>query len=114
VNRARRGRVLANAFVVAKDERLILDDGGAAGSTELNAVKSGDFWPIEEIARVKNAIAIKDVGGAVKLVCARFSNGVDDGTRGPTVSSGVITVRTVLLTASTPRLTPRGAARCGA
>src|ERR1700757_1082807 len=90
MNRAGGRRALAEALIVAKNEGSVLDNRRATGSAELNAAEGRDCRPIEEIAGVKNTVAIKHVGGAVQLVCAGFGNGVNDCAGSSAVLRGVI------------------------
>src|SRR5262249_18505404 len=77
---ARRKDEFALAFVCAKKERPVLDDGAAVSAAEV--IISKFILPrLEEVPRVKIIVTQKIVSRAVKLVRARLDGDVDDRAR---------------------------------
>src|SRR5258705_9248422 len=85
------GLGLADAFVVYEKEGPVLVDGASDGAPELNAAEGGDDWAIEEVASVKDLVAIEEVGGPVEVVGARSGDGVYNGAGGAAVLRRITT-----------------------
>src|SRR6478752_5846679 len=64
-------KILAEAFVIAEEERLVLLDRAAKRSAKLVALELGSGPLIEEIARVEIVIAQKLIYAAVHFVSTR-------------------------------------------
>src|SRR5579884_2079341 len=69
--------MLAKAFVVAENEKLVFLDGAAERGAEFVALELGDIALVEEIARVQIAVAEEFINTAVKLVCSGSRDDTD-------------------------------------
>src|SRR5256885_6318671 len=81
---------LAYAFVVAKEECLILMNRPSDRGAELIAAESRNGGWIEEIARVQGAVPDELVCVPVKLVCSSARNCIDHSAGGLPVFSGKV------------------------
>ncbi len=63
---------LQQAFVVGKEEGLVLDDRPAEIAAKLIEAEGRDGFPIKGTARIECAIAKELVSRTVELICASF------------------------------------------
>ena len=88
-----------HAFVVAKDEPLVLDDGPARRGAELVQQQIGKRLRvrIEVVARIESAVAMEVVGRAVKIVAARLEADIHHRAGLPSVFGALILLGVELL-----------------
>ena len=89
MNGSGRRQALSKPFIISKNERLVLNDGTSCGGPELRAVEWRNLWPVKIVARVKDAVAIEEESGPMKLICARLGDCINHCARGSTVFRSV-------------------------
>src|SRR5258706_15528354 len=80
VRKVRRAEALADSFIIAKNEGLVLLDWPTGRSPILIASKRRDFGGIKDVAGIERAVTDKLIGAAMKLICSGLGDRADDAT----------------------------------